>query len=515
MSELKLRRAFEKHLETLTPILPTAWENITFNIPENRMWQRLTMTPSESSILSVGENGTNKIEGLCQIDVFDIAGLGMANIEKRIDNLIRHFSRKRLREDDLNVVCGAPSKANGLQDTNWCFSIVTIPYFATIGVEGGGSGGSGGDDPTALKKAANLSDLSDKSTGRSNLDVYSKTETDHIIDMGVAPIKTELAELDDRVGPLNDLSTVDKTNIVGALNEVGQKVGDSYTKAETYTKTETDHIIDMGVAPIKTELAELDDRVGPLNDLSTVDKTNIVGALNEVGQKVGDSYTKAETYTKTETDHIIDMGVAPIKTELAELDDRVGPLNDLSTVDKTNIVGALNEVGQKVGDSYTKAETYTKTETDHIIDMGVAPIKTELAELDDRVGPLNDLSTVDKTNIVGALNEVGQKVGDSYTKAETYTKTETDHIIDMGVAPIKTELAELDDRVGPLNDLSTVDKTNIVGALNEVGQKVGDSYTKAETYTKTETDHIIDMGVAPIKTGASGVRRSGGTAKRP
>ena len=86
----------------------------------------------------------------------------------------------------------------------------------------------------------------------------------------------------------------------------------------------------------------------------------------------------------------------------------IGTLANLNTTEKTNLVGAINEVDTNTDNNTTS------------------------------IGTLANLNTTEKTNLVGAINEVDTNTDNNTTS------------------------------IGTLSNLNTTEKTNLVGAINEV-----------------------------------------------
>jgi len=118
------------------------------------------------------------------------------------------------------------------------------------------SGGSGNIDLSGyMQKSSNLNDLSNKETARSNLNVYSKSET---------YAKSEVDAMISNIPTGNSgSSNVDLSNY--------------YTKADVYTKSEVDDMID-----------EVED------DIASIQPTDL-----------SNYYNKTETYSKTEVNTLI------------------------------------------------------------------------------------------------------------------------------------------------------------------------------------------------------------------
>ena len=117
----------------------------------------------------------------------------------------------------------------------------------------------------------------------------------------------------------------------------------------------------------------------------------------------------------------------------------IGILNNLTTTDKSSLVGATNEVNSLATNAKNKADS-NKNE----------------------IGDLSNLTTTDKSSLVGATNEVNSLA--------TYAKNKADSN--------KSE-------IGVLSNLTTADKTSLVSAINEINSTpnnkrniicIGDSY---------------------------------------
>ena len=103
--------------------------------------------------------------------------------------------------------------------------------------------------------------------------------------------------------------------------------------------------------------------------------------------------------------YVVDSNIKQFTVE-----DVVGHIQDLNTVDKSNLVAAINELVQALIDEATRVDGIT--------------------------GDLDNLTTTDKSNLVAAINEV---------------------------------LLTLQNTAGDLNNLTTTDKSNLVAAINELG----------------------------------------------
>lgn len=120
-------------------------------------------------------------------------------------------------------------------------------------------------------------------------------------------------------------------------------------------------------------------------------------------------------------------------------------------------------------------------------DLAAAILRIAINEAN--IGTLTNLTTVQKSDLVSAINELKSEVS-------ALTGGETGGISDM-IAAI----------TGNLTDLTTIDKTNLVEAINELKDEIGSNKTaSAVTVTEDTTDssvakkYIISQGGTQIST---------------
>lgn len=89
------------------------------------------------------------------------------------------------------------------------------------------------------------------------------------------------------------------------------------------------------------------------------------------------------------------------------------------------------------------------------IDTGIYEAKNEADSNATNIGTLSNLTTTEKTNLVGAINEIDGDVGDLSTTVENHT----------------TAIASNTTNIGTMANLNTTDKSSLVGAVNEVNYK--------------------------------------------
>jgi hypothetical protein len=103
MAILEIKRAAERHLNSMTPALPTGWENVNFDPPENQMYQRvqfIIQTPEDP----VFGTGFHRERVTMQIFVVGAINKGTSEVLSRAA-LIRDRFKKGLVlvEDEIKI----------------------------------------------------------------------------------------------------------------------------------------------------------------------------------------------------------------------------------------------------------------------------------------------------------------------------------------------------------------------------------------------------------------------------
>lgn len=132
-------------------------------------------------------------------------------------------------------------------------------------------------------------------------------------------------------------------------------------------------------------------------------------------------------------------GVTPNVTKVT-IEGLIGNLANLTTDEKGNLVGSINELLSKLN--------VEKGRIDSILDV---------------IGDTSELTTEDKSSLVDSINEVNAKAGDNGDNIGDLDNLETtnkDNLVDA--------INEIISNCGDLENLSTTDKTSLVSAINEV-----------------------------------------------
>lgn len=301
-------------------------------------------------------------------------------------------------------------------------------------------------------------------------------------------------------------------------------------KTDGYTKTQTDDKIDE----------KIDAKVGDLTTLTTTEKTNLVGALNEVKDSLNDAlngklakptvdgtqgqvlsidadgnivwsnsafnadgyYNKEQSdnryYTKTDTDdkiEVVSNSVGDItRLKTASKDSTVGAINELKTsidgkMNNPTVAGLENQVltvdndGNAVwkNSNFNPDLYYDKTTTDSTFVKSADSANT-INELKASIDTKITKPTVDGTQ--GQILSVSDDGSlfwkdfnlDNIDMSEYYKKTETDD--------------KIKEKTGDLTTLTTTANDNLVNAINELKASNDDIPNKFST-EKTDTKFDI------------------------
>ena len=192
----------------------------------------------------------------------------------------------------------------------------------------------------------------------------------------------------------------------------------------------TDHILDM-----KNKINDISDDVGDISLISTSGQdSDVVQAINS-------------------------------------LDSDIGGIANLSTIDKSSIKSAINELDAEIGAATltTSASTVKGAINEHEI---------QINQIDSDVGNRTSLTTTADQNLVVAINEIdgiataAQSASTSNTnKLGTITSGAmgtTASTVGAAIAELHSEIDSAETVSGSLSNLITTSKVNLVSAINEV-----------------------------------------------
>ena len=208
-----------------------------------------------------------------------------------------------------------------------------------------------------------------------------------------------------------------KGTVAGAINSAYQ-AGKEYTDTKVSAVEGKLNTLKTNVDQNTTDISNIKTNIGDMSKLDVNGKSNLVDAVNEA--------YKAATSAGA----------------------NVGKLDELTTTNRDNLVGAVNEVNKKADKAQTTADNALNKANDAQTTANSALNKANANE--NKIGDLNSLTTTEKGNLVGAVNEVNNKA----------TANEKN--------------------IGDLTKLTTTEKGNLVGAVNEVNKKADKNAEKIE-----------------------------------
>lgn len=390
--------------------------------------------------------------------------------------------------------------------------------------------GTLGADGTYIKQAKNVSDnlvaldtqvkknADDITIAKSTIhNVSSKigTKYDGNYIHAVNPIGSDLVALDtqvkvnaDAIGTLTSLTTTEKTNLVGAVNEIKGTADSALAKANTNT-TAIAGKADLGLSNInaagetviknlaKTEAGAIVNV--QLGDLST-EKYYV-----DAGKKVNENISALDKQVKVNADaielkanqelsNINANGENKIKTIAGVVvEGKLGALTSLNYVDAANTVNA----------NISALDVQVKTNTDAIGSLSAdgtyikqaKNVSENLVELDKQVNA-NTTAIADKadknlSNISAAgkdviINLAGNKAGEVLdVKLGAITSTHyvsTGNTVNANISALDTQLNKVDNKIG------TMTNGNYISA----GNTVAGNLSALDAQLKNNTDAIAD-----------------------
>lgn len=91
MAIIEVKRAAERHLNILTPAIPTAWEGVSFNPPEE-LYQRVQFSVQRPTDPVLGK-GFYRENITMQIFIVGATNKGTAEVINRAELIRNHFSK--------------------------------------------------------------------------------------------------------------------------------------------------------------------------------------------------------------------------------------------------------------------------------------------------------------------------------------------------------------------------------------------------------------------------------------
>lgn len=139
------------------------------------------------------------------------------------------------------------------------------------------------------------------------------------------------------------------------------------------------------------------------------------------------------------------------------------------------------------------------------IDTGIYGAKSKADNNETSIGTLTNLQTTEKSNLVGAVNEVNTNSTNNSTNIGTLSSLSTTEKSNLvgAVNEVKTEADGNKTNIGTMANLSTTDKSSLVGAVNEVKSEANTNKANIENFNLTSYT-TIDPNDYDVTTGTTG-----------
>ena len=314
-------------------------------------------------------------------------------------------------------------------------------------------------------------EVQDREDADSSLDdrLNQEVEDRENADMGLSDaIEAETERAESVEGDLSNLTTSEKSNLVGAINEVVTDLGNESDRAQ------------QEEGQIRVDFAAADTAIynyyGDTSELTTTDKTSAVAAINELNStKVNANPSIAgATHTKITYDSkgLVTGGSDIVLTDVTDITATSSEVNQLhsssiTTADLTklhNITADANELNILDG------ATLTTTELNYV--DGVT------SSIQGQIGDLSSLTTDAKTSLQAAINEV-----DSHTDTNT-----TD------ITTINSKIPEQASAQNQLADKEFVNSSIATNTGNFIGtfQSIADRDAYQGTLTNNDYCFVVE-----------------------
>ena len=191
-----------------------------------------------------------------------------------------------------------------------------------------------------LKKDTYTITINNEGNGETKL-VTNASEDGPTITIDASALNTKITENANAIGTLSSLTTTEKGNLVGAVNEVKGTADTALDLANTNKanigslSADGKHILKDN--NISQNLVVLDEQV----DKNKQAINNITGNITNVDNKIGDLSANGHYILKANN---VAQNLSAIDDQVYKNETAIGTLSSLTTTEKGNLVGAVNEV---------------------------------------------------------------------------------------------------------------------------------------------------------------------------
>lgn len=132
MSLEKVQLGLISLYQTLTPEIPTAWDNRKFDPVRDSLWASVHFMPAGEEMATLGQGGTDLNFGILQINLNIPLGIGEKNTREKISSLRTCFSPRTLLHEDQAFTIVRRYPENGRAVDNFWRIPFTVHWKAYI-----------------------------------------------------------------------------------------------------------------------------------------------------------------------------------------------------------------------------------------------------------------------------------------------------------------------------------------------------------------------------------------------
>ena len=326
------------------------------------------------------------------------------------------------------------------------------------------------------------------------------------------------------IGTLRSLTTTEKTNLVGAVNEVkgtaDTALGLANTNKANIGSLSADGTYIKQANNVSANLVELDKQVNTnataITNKANLDLSNISTAgkdviINLAGNKAGD-VVDGKLGTISSTNYVSASG--KVNENISTLDTQVKANADDITAANTKITNVDNKIGslsadgtyikkaKNVSENLVALDTQVKANADDIITAN-----TKITAVDNKIGSLSADGTYIKqaNNVSANLVELDKQVNTNATAITNKANLDLSNISTAGKDVIinlaGNKAGEIvDTKLGDITSENYVNKTNTVNAnISKLDEQVKANADAINTKADKDLSNITDAGKNVIK----------------
>ena len=280
----------------------------------------------------------------------------------------------------------------------------------------------------------------------------------------------------------------------GAITAVDNKIG-SLSADGNYIKKANK--VAQNISAIDEQVFKNETAIGTLSSLTTTEKGNLVGAINEVKGSVDAANTAIAGKADLDLGNISTAGETKIK-DLASIKAGEVVADKLGAITSTNYVSASGKVNANI----SVLDKQVKANADNII-----AANTKITNVDNKIGSLStDGTYIKKANNVSAnLVELDKQVNTNATAITNKANLDLSNINAAGENVIKNLAGNkageiVDTKLGDITSENYVNKTNTVNAnISKLDEQVKANADAINTKADKDLSNITDAGKNVIK----------------